>query len=122
MGANTKPQYLAPSPSAAVAISRGEALKFDGSGNLTQAGAGERAIGFADADAALNAAVSVAIAGGGAVAIAGGTIAAGAALKSDASGHLVATTTTDDLVIAYAVESAVDNDVFAILPTHPSKY
>lgn len=51
--------------------------------------------------------------GNGAYGIAGGTIAVGNALKLDASGHLVATTTSDDKCVGYAKDSASDNDLFA---------
>jgi hypothetical protein len=57
--------------------------------------------------------VEVAIPGGGAKFLAGGTIAAGDQLTSDASGHAIATTTTGDRVIGVAEVDAVASDVFA---------
>lgn len=122
MSGYMKPQYLAPSLLASVAISKGEAVKHDGSGGIDVCAAGARALGFADGDFAIGQPVAVAVNGGGAQGIAGGTIAAGASLKTDANGHLVATTTTDDIIVAIADESAVDNDVFAIRPIAPTKY
>lgn len=49
--------------------------------------------------------------------VAGGTIAAGDFLTSDANGKLVATTTAGDIVIGQATESAVANDVFEFITT-----
>lgn len=124
--ANKEYNLLSPAPVATAALSRGEAVKFSsGEVVVCDAGAssvGDRAIGFVTQDVAAGDPASVAIVGGGSVAIAAGTIAAGDALKTNADGHLVATTTADDIVTAIAAESAVDNDVFAILPVMPTKY
>lgn len=126
MSAYVEPVFLTPSIEANAALSRGQAVKIS-SGKLVacDAGAssvGDRAIGFLDQDVASGKPGSVTINGGGGVAIAAGAITAGAALKTNADGHLVATTTTDDIIVAIAAEAAADNDVFAILPIHPTKY
>ncbi len=117
---------LTPSLVATSAISRGQALKIS-SGELVAcddgaSSIGDRAHGVAYSDAAAGERVELAVAGGGGVGIAGGTITAGAYLKTDASGHFVATTTAGDIITAIADEAAVDNDVFAIRPTFPFKY
>lgn len=125
--ANKEYNLMTPAPTVgAGALSRGQAVKF-ASGVLVACGAGassigDRAFGFMTQDAAVGAEASVAILGGGAVGIAAGNITAGAELKTNADGHLVATTTANDIVVAIAAESAVDNDVFAILPVNPTKY
>jgi hypothetical protein len=114
--ANKEYNLLTPAPTVgATALSRGVAVKFS-AGVLVACGANERAIGFVTQDAAIGALASVALIGGGAVGIAAGTIAIGDNLKTDANGHLVATTSTSDSVVAVATEAAVDNDVFGILP------
>lgn len=127
MSAYMKPNYLAPTPIAAVAITKGKAVKLDGSGEVVLCGAGassigDMATGFADADYAVGQPVSIAVFGGGARAIAAGTIAAGAQLKTNADGDLVATTTTGDIIAAIADEAGVDNDVISVRPTPPYKY
>jgi len=43
----------------------------------------------------------------------GGTIAAGAQIQTDASGDAL-TAATGDVVLGYALESAVDGQIFAI--------
>jgi len=58
--------------------------------------------------------VEIATFGGGAKGLAGGTIAQGAALTSDASGLLVSTTTENDRIIAVAMEDAVSGDLFDV--------
>jgi hypothetical protein len=50
-----------------------------------------------------------------------GTVAAGAAVTSDASGKGVATTTAGNQLLGYALEAGVAGDVIEILPTS-SKY
>lgn len=49
---------------------------------------------------------------------AGGTIAAGAYVTSDANGDGVSTTSASDIVVAQAMQSAVDNDVFRVMLVH----
>lgn len=115
---------LTPAPTATAALSRGEAVKYS-SGEVIVCDAGTGSIGddlclgFVTQDVAAGAEASVAVFGGGGVAIAAGNISAGDQLKTNADGHVVATTTTGDIIVAIAEESAVDNDVFAIRPTPP---
>lgn len=122
MTAHMEPAFLTPAPLSGAALTKGQFVKYS-SGKVVAAGAGERGIGFIQATvSAADKPASIAVPGGGALAIAGGTIAAGDSLKSDASGHLVATTTADDIIVAIAEESAVDNDVFRVRPTFAYKY
>lgn len=125
--ANKEYNLMTPAPTVgAGALSRGQAVKFS-SGVLVACAAGassigDRAFGFMTQDAAIGGLASVAVLGGGGVAIAAGNITAGAALKTNADGHVVATTTAGDVVVAIAAEAAADNDVFAILPVAPTLY
>lgn len=95
---------------------RYKAVKFDGSGNIILATAGDPAIGFLYNLPKSGRVAEVATIGGGSLAIAAATIAAGAFLKSDANGDLVVASTANDLAIARAMKSAVDNDVFEVQP------
>jgi hypothetical protein len=92
------------------------AVKFDGSGDVVLAGAGEAAIGFLFNLPALGETVEVATIGGGALGVSAATIAAGVFVKSDANGKLVAATTANDLAIARTMKSSVANDVVEIQP------
>lgn len=58
--------------------------------------------------------VEVALTGGGAKGLAGGTIAFGDLLTSDASGNLITTANAGDRVVAVAMESAVAGDLFSV--------
>lgn len=58
--------------------------------------------------------VEVALPGGGGFGLAGGTIAEGDLLTSDASGALIATTSANDRVVAVAMQDAVAGDIFSI--------
>jgi hypothetical protein len=58
--------------------------------------------------------IEVALQGGGAKAIAGGTIARGDFLTSDAAGAVVTTTTGGDRVIGLAMDAAVAGDLLAV--------
>jgi len=58
--------------------------------------------------------VEVALPGGGAKGLAGGTVAFGDLLTSDADGKLVATTTANDRAVAMAMEDAVVGDLFSV--------
>jgi hypothetical protein len=120
--AHMQPQLISPSPITGEAINRGEYVKFNGSGLIVAAGAGERGIGFAMADAASGQPVSIAMWGGGAVGIAAGAISAGDYLKANADGHLVATTTGGDITVAIAMADGADNDVIPVLPICPNSY
>ena len=87
-------------------------LASDGQVDLT-ASAGGPAIGvLQNAPNAAGVAATVAISGRVKV-TAGGTIAAGAKVQSDASGDAL-TAASGDHVLGIALESAVDGDIFAI--------
>jgi Uncharacterized conserved protein (DUF2190) len=58
--------------------------------------------------------VEVALTGGGAKGLAGGTIAFGDLLTSDANGALVATTTAGDRIVGIAMDAAVAGDLFSV--------
>ena len=83
-------------------------------GAVDAAGANAAAIGFVQNLPATGKSAEIASAGGGAFAIAAATIAAGDKLATDANGHLVVAT-SGDYVVAIALNSAVDNDVFEVL-------
>ncbi len=89
------------------------AVKFDGSGDVVLAGAGEAAIGFLQNQPTLGQFVEVAGVGGGSLAVAAATLAAGVFCKADASGDLIAAVAGDE-IIARTLDSAVDNDHFAV--------
>ena len=86
-------------------------LESDGQIDLADA-AGENAIGVLLNDPAAGEAATVAISGKVMV-TSGGTIAAGAQIQTDASGDAL-TAATGDVVLGYALEAAVDGQVFAI--------
>lgn len=66
-------------------------------------------------------AIEVAMAGGGAKGLLGGPVAFGDLLASDASGKLVATTTANNKVIAQALQAGVANDLISVMVS-PSNY
>jgi hypothetical protein len=86
-------------------------LESDGQIDLADA-AGENAIGVLLNDPAAGEAATVAISGKVMV-TSGGTIAAGAQVQTDASGDAL-TAAAGDVVLGYALEAAVDGQVFAI--------
>jgi hypothetical protein len=86
-------------------------LESDGQIDLADA-AGENAIGVLLNDPAAGEAATVAISGKVMV-TSGGTIAAGAQIQTDASGDAL-TAAAGDVVLGYALEAAVDGQVFAI--------
>jgi len=86
-------------------------LESDGQIDLADA-AGENAIGVLLNDPAAGEAATVAVSGKVMV-TSGGTIAAGAQIQTDASGDAL-TAATGDVVLGYALEAAVDGQVFAI--------
>lgn len=53
--------------------------------------------------------------GGEAIGYAGGAITKGAYLKVTADGSLIVTSTSDDLVVGYALEAATDNSEFRLM-------
>ena len=86
-------------------------LESDGQVDLADA-AGENAIGVCLVGGTAGKAVTVAVSGKVMV-TAGGTIAAGAQIQTDAAGDAL-TAATGDVVLGYALESAVDGQIFAI--------
>ena len=86
-------------------------LESDGEVDLADA-AGENAIGVVINDPAAGEAATVVVSGKVMV-TSGGTIAAGAQIQTDASGDAI-TAAAGDVVLGYALESAVDGQVFAI--------
>jgi len=82
-------------------------------GQIDVAAAGGRAIGVA-LQAATAAGQAIAVAFDGRVmAKAAGPIALGEAIASDANGEAVAAT-TGDVIVGYALEAAVDNQIFTL--------
>ena len=86
-------------------------LESDGQVDLADA-AGENAIGVCLVGGTAGKAVTVAVSGKVMV-TSGGTIAAGAQIQTDSSGDAL-TAATGDVVLGYALESAVDGQIFAI--------
>lgn len=96
---------------AIVALSAYTAVKYDGTGGIVAAGAGEGIGVIQDAPLAGD---SCEVAIGGGLGKLAGTVAAGDFLKSNASGELIAVTTDKDLYVAMAMESGVVGDVISI--------
>lgn len=94
-------------------VSKGNAVKLSSGLVVKCSAATDRAIGLAQNDAAEGAAVEVAHPGGGGFAKAGASISAGNLLGFDTSGDLVKVASASDIVIAQALEDAVDNDIFS---------
>ena len=86
-------------------------LESDGQVDLADA-AGENCVGVCINDPAAGEAATV-VMSGKVMVTAGGTIAAGAAVATDASGDAV-TATTNNIVMGYATEAGVDGQVIAI--------
>ena len=86
-------------------------LESDGQVDLADA-AGERAIGVLLNEPTSGKAATVAMTGKVMV-VAGAAVTAGAALQTDASGDAI-TAASGDYVMGYALEDAVDGQVFAI--------
>lgn len=102
---------------AAGAIPKGSAVKAgaDNAHVAKATAATDKIIGIALNDAAAaEDVVEVGLPGGGAAGLAGGTIAFGDLLTSNASGALVATTTANDRVVGIAMDAAVVNDLFSV--------
>lgn len=93
-----------------------KAVKVDSSGTVAACGAAENAIGFLHNTPVSGAVCEIATFGGGARAKAGGTITAGDQLETDSNGDVIVATGAAENIVAYAVESAVDNDIFQIIP------
>lgn len=96
------------------AIAKGQAVKLSSGQVVVCSAATDRAIGLAQIAAASGEPCEVALQGGGAYAKAAGTIAEGNLLGFDASGELVKVANASDIVIAQAMEAAVDNDIFSV--------
>ncbi len=94
------------------------ALQLASDGDVETAAANEKEfIGFLQNTPASGSPAEVATIGGGTLAVAAGTITAGNFLKTDASGHLLAIGAYETAyAVAIAMDSAVDNDVFEVLP------
>jgi hypothetical protein len=89
-------------------------VSMSSDGQVDPTGDGASAIGVLQNDpAAAGRAAEVAI-GGRTMVSAGGTIAAGAAVASDAAGEAV-TAATGDVILGTALEGASDGDICAIL-------
>ena len=86
-------------------------LESDGQVDLADS-AGENCIGVVINDPASGGEATVVVSGK-TVVTSGGTIAAGAAVATDASGDAV-TATTNNIIMGYALEAGVDGQVIAI--------
>lgn len=100
-------------------ISKGQAVKLSSGAVVVCSAATDRAIGLAQCDAASGEPCEVAYIGGGAYGKAAGSISAGNLLGFDGSGELVKVANASDIVIAQAMEDAVDNDIFSVLVIGP---
>lgn len=103
------------------AVPRGSAVKHgaDGKHAVIASAATDKIIGVVQdavevASSGEYGANEVAIQGGGGIGLAGGTIAIGDYVTSDANGALVTTTTANDRVVGQAMDSAVAGDIFPI--------
>lgn len=103
---------------ATAALSKGTIVKIASGEVVAAALATDKAIGVVqdDVDAGNTASVKLRNGSGTYKVIAGGTIAVGDYVASDASGHAVATTTANDEVVGLAVEAGVDNDLVEVIP------
>ena len=90
-----------------------KAVVISTDGAVDLAGANAPAIGFLQNLPAIGKSAEIASMAGGAFATAGGTITAGNPLATDANGDVVVAG-SGDYIVATALESAVDNDVFAV--------
>jgi|SRR4051812_41081155 hypothetical protein len=115
MASTTTPRIF--SYKAAGAIPKGSAVIFGADSQHVTVATGPTTLIMGIAQSASTAAedlIEVATNGGGAKALAGGTIARGDLLTSDAAGALVATTTATNRIIAIAHDAAVAGDIFAV--------
>jgi hypothetical protein len=60
--------------------------------------------------------------GGSTKVIAGGTITAGDCVTSDGSGHAITTTTTGNVILGRALQSAVSGDIFEVALSGPFSF
>jgi hypothetical protein len=98
-------------------IAKGNAVKFGADLEHVSicSAATDKIIGIAQSTStAAEDLIEVAINGGGAKGLAGGTVALGDLLTSDANGALIATTTAANRIVGVAMASAVAADIFAV--------
>lgn len=88
-------------------------VKYNASGDLVQAVANDRAFVLLD-NPSSGQYGTIALAGIAKV-VAGGTIAAGDPLASDANGHAIKQVTAGDNVVAQALEAGVSGDTISVL-------
>ena len=100
-----------------LSTSQYKAIILSADGAVDIAAANASIIGFLGNKPTSGASAEISSDAGGAKAIAGGTITAGDPLATDSNGDLVVAT-GGDTVVARAIESAVDNDIFAVLATN----
>lgn len=106
--------------SALTALTGKIALTLDADGDVTTAAAGEQDfIGFLQNLPKSGEDAEIGVFGGGSEAIAAGTITAGDFLKSDANGHMLTIAAETANAVAFAIVSAVDNDVFRVMVMPP---
>jgi len=106
--------------SALTALTGKIALQLDIDGDVTTSGAGViNFIGFLQNLPKNNEDAEIAVFGGGTEAIAAGTIDEGKFLKSDANGHMLEMSGETAFAVAFALDSAVDNDVFRVMVLPP---
>lgn len=106
---------------AGAALEKGQAVKLSSGAVVKAAASTDRVIGIAqNTVTAAGDAVEVASIGGGAYAKAGGTIAEGDLLGVNTDGDLVKVANQHDIIIAQAMEGAVDNDIFSVNVVGPS--
>ena len=95
-----------------------KAVKVSSDGEVDVCGANVAALGFLMNAPATGSICEIATLGGGAKAIAGGTITAGDLLATDSNGDVLVAA-AGDTYVALALESAVDNDIFQVMPVSP---
>lgn len=107
---------------AGAAISKGMAVKLSSGKVVKTAAATDRAVGISQsAPTADGDMVEVAMPGGGGLGLAGGTISAGNLLGYGTDGKLIKVGNASDIIIAQAMEDAVENDVFEVQVIGPSQ-
>jgi len=96
------------------------ALQLDIDGDVTTCGAGViNFVGFLQNLPDDQEDAEIAVFGGGTEAIAAGNIDEGKFLKSDANGHMLEMSSETAFAVAFALDNAVDNDVFRVMPLPP---
>lgn len=101
-------------------VHKGAAVKLSSGSVVLCSASTDRAIGIAQNAADENSLVEVAMPGGGGFAKAGGIIAEGDLLGVDGNGDVVKVAAQHDVIIAQAMEGAVDNDIFSVQVIGPS--